>query len=159
MDRNVSTPVKNNLFGTTWKSDITNLIDFKEKFLRVKNIELYLPYVAYRSYPDSKLDFMYIDEKSHKNLIKHTKPHSIFYMTLFLREGYNKQTFGIELKAGAVVIPQRYTRKKWYYYEWNKHELTIRRILGTYDVNKIERMIEELMQEYKRFYYMYCNTN
>jgi len=102
---------------------------------------------------------MYIDEKYHENLTKYIKPHSIFYMTLFLREGYNKQTLGIELKAEAVVIPQRYTRKRWYYYEWNKHELTIKRILGTYDVNKIEKMIEELMQEYKRFYYMYCNTN
>lgn len=123
----------------------------------IKGVELYLPYAAYRTYTDSQLQFTFIDKKQHDNILKY-KPYSISYVVLFLRDGFNKQTLGIELKANAEVIPQLYTRKSGYYYEWNKHELMIRRILGTYDANKIERMVKELMNEYKRFYLLYCNT-
>jgi len=123
----------------------------------VKNIELYLPYAAHRTYQGSQLQFTHIDKKQLDNIIKY-EPYFISYMVLFLRDNFNKQTIGIELKADAQVMPQLYTRKRWYYYEWNKHELLIRRILGTYDANKIEKMIKDLMNEFKRFYYMYCNT-
>jgi len=157
MDRNVSTAVKNNLFGTTWKSDIAELKILKEKLLLVKDIELYLPYAAYKQNENSQLEFMHIDKRQH-NKFRKNKPYYISYMVLFLRDEFNKQTLGLELKSKAEVIPQLYTRKHWYYYEWNKHELTIRRILGTFDGNKIEKMVNELMNEYKRFYLMYCNT-
>lgn len=157
MDRNVSTAVKNNLFGSAWKSDIKTLKNFKNKFLRVKNIELFLPYAIYKQNEKDQYDFIYIDKEKHENLTRF-KPHSIFYVTLFLREGYNKQTLGIELTADAEVVPQLFNRKKWYYYEWDKNKLTIRRILGTYDENRIEDMIKELMQEFKRFYLIYCKT-
>jgi hypothetical protein len=155
MDRSISTPVKNNLFGTTWKSDINKLIEFKDKFSRVKNIELYLPYAAIRDDKKSNLEFSYIDEKKYKNF-KRLEPEEMWFMNLFLREGHNKQTFGIELTTNAEVIPQLYNRKRWYYYSWDKKQLTIRRMLGTYNINKIERMIQELLEEYKRFYMMYC---
>lgn len=110
-----------------------------------------------KRYVDEEYDFIYIDKEQHDNLTRF-KPHSIFYVTLFLREGYNKQTLGIELTADAEVVPQLFNRKKWYYYEWDKNKLTIRRILGTYDERRIEDMVKELMQEYKRFYLMYCKT-
>lgn len=163
MDRNVSTAVKNGLFGTTWKSDINNLTSLKDKLVRVKQIEIFLPYAAYQEYQNSNLEFIFIDEENHKIFDRRGKrnsnyPHYISYMVLFLRDDFNKQTLGIELSADVEVIPQKVTRKKWYYYEWNKHKLTIRRILGTYDTNKIEKMIHELMNEFNRFYLMYCNT-
>lgn len=158
MDRSISTAVKNKLFGTTWKSDIANLVNFKDNFSRVKNIELYLPYATYKKNSDSNLEFIYVNKENYDNIIK-SEPYAVYYMILFLREGFNKQTLGIELTANAEVVPQYYNRKRWYYYEWNKHELTIRRILGTVDKGIIEKMVKELMEEYKRFYLMYCKTN
>jgi hypothetical protein len=159
MDRTISTAAKNNLFGSTWKSDIDVLKDIKEKSSAVKNIEIYLPYAAYREKNSkSGFKFIHIDKEKYDNIIKNNL-HKVFYANLFLREGFNKQIFGIELTADAVVVPQLYKRNYGYYYEWNKHELTIRRILGTYDHKKIKNMVEELMSEYKRFYWMYCETN
>lgn len=159
MDRIISTATKSNIFGSAWKSEIDILKKIKEKSPAVKNIEVYLPYAAYRKENSkSGLEFLYIDKENYDNIIK-TNPYKIFYANLFLREGFNKQIFGIELTADAVVVPQLYKRNYGYYYEWNKHKLTIRRILGTYAHKKIEKMIQELMNEYKRFYWMYCKTN
>ena len=121
-------------------------------------MEFYLPYAAYKRNEDSEIyDFAHIDKDLH-NVFKTYVPHKIYYVILFLREGYNKQTFGIELTAETKVIPQLYDRKREYYYEWNSHKLTIKRILGTYNENKIDTMIKELMNEYKRFYLMYCKN-
>ncbi len=115
-----------------------------------------MPYAAYKQDRTSGLEFVYVNKNNHKRL---TNLHDIFYVILFLREGFNKQTFGIELTAEAEVIPQLYTRKHGYYYEWGKNSLTIRKVLGTFSQNKIEKMVKELMEEYKRFYLMYCKTN
>jgi hypothetical protein len=109
-------------------------------------------------YEESNLEFKHINKDMQEKL-KVQQPKDIFYATMFLRDGFNKQTFGIELTTDAEVIPQLHNRKKWYYYSWNKNELTIRRILGTYNINKIEKMIQELLEEYKRFYMMYCKIN
>lgn len=158
MDRSISTATKNKLFGSAWKSDIKVLNDLKKNYPGIKNIEIYLPYVAYKQNMTSMLEFTYVDEDNHENLIN-SNLYSVFYALLFLREGFGKQTFGIELTTEAEVIPQLYSRKHEYYYEWNKNKLTIRRMLGTFSQNKIEKMIKGLMNEYKRFYLMYCKTN
>lgn len=154
MDRAISAATKSGIFGATWKSDVEFLKNVKNECAAIKNIEIFLPYVACRqNNSKSNLDFSYIEKQE---MI--TDPHEIYYATLFLREENRKQSFGIELVANVEVIPQFYSRKHIYYYEWNKQKLLIRRMLGTYVHNKIEKMIKELMGEYKRFYLMYCKT-
>lgn len=158
MDRSISASVKGDIFGTTWKSEINNLIEFKKKFNKVKNIELYLPFITYQHYL-GKYEFMYLDTKEKQHNLFRFAVYNMFYMTLFLREGFNKQTFGLELTANVEVEPQLVTRKQEYYYIWDKQQLTIRRILGTIDPDKIEKMAQDLLNEFKRFYFMYCKTN
>jgi hypothetical protein len=156
MDRSISTPIKDRLFGTTWKSEVSEIINYKNNFTSIKNIEICLPFVVYKRRYATKLEFLYIKEKKEHTLLFRSPPSEIFYMSLFLREGHNKKTFGLELKADVNVIPQLITRKHWYYYEWDRKQLTIKRILGTNDSDKIEKMAIELLDEFKRFYYMYC---
>jgi hypothetical protein len=121
-------------------------------------MEFYLPYAAYKSYSSSDtLDFTHIDKDLH-DVFKQHSPHEIYYVVLFLREGYNKQTLGIELTTDVKLIPQLYNRKQEYYYERNSRKLTIRRILGTFNEKKIDTMVKELIKEYKRFYLMYCKN-
>lgn len=102
---------------------------------------------------------MYLDTKEKQHNLFRFAVYNMFYMTLFLREGFNKQTFGLELTANVEVEPQLVTRKQEYYYIWDKQQLTIRRILGTIDPDKIEKMAQDLLNEFKRFYFMYCKTN
>lgn len=116
-------------------------------------MEILLPYVIY---VNDTVNFNYKFGNIITDKIDYEKCINIYYMKLIISDDFNKRNYRLSLSAEAEVIPQLFTRNFKYYYVWNKNHLKIEICLNDLNINKIEQYSVELLNEFKRFYFMYC---
>lgn len=114
--------------------------------------------MAFTSEQSNVLEFNYLDNEDIYTSFLSKNPINKFYMSLFIKDDFNKHNFGLDITTTTEVIPQLCNKKHSYYYVWNNKQLSIKRFLSTYDPNIIEELAKDLLNEYKRFYFMYCKT-
>lgn len=125
----------------------------------IRSLELDLPYVIVYNLNDKSMTILYLDETNYKTIKEYRENNNHFYyVCLFLRR-YNAQySLGIELSGYIEIEPQRIKMNRNFFYEWDKKTLTIRKFLGTKNIEKIKEFTLELMNEFKKFYFIYSKN-
>jgi len=81
------------------------------------------------------------------------------FMTLCVEKHSGKSYLTIKQSFPATFEEQMITKKTNFNYHWTKNEVTVSRKLGTTNTNKIRKQIQLLLQECKRFLFMYCQAD
>lgn len=125
----------------------------------LKSLELNLPYVIVYNLNDKSMTILHLDETGYKTIKEYDDDNiHFYYVCLFLRCYNDQYNIGIELSGYIEIEPQRIKMNRKFFYEWDKKTLTIRKFLGTKNIEKIKEFILELMNEFKKFYFIYSKN-
>ena len=80
-------------------------------------------------------------------------------MTLCVEKHSGKSYLTLKQSFPATFEKQMISKKTNYNYDWTTKEVTISRKLGTTNPIKVKKQIQLLLQECKRFLFMYCQAN
>lgn len=154
MDKNVTSESWNTLTGSTWKDNYTKLMNVKTTINGIHSLSIYLPYCSTPSrYPNKLLTF----EKLQKD--KEYQKIATNIMKLTMQEEYGRKVVFLSLSIKIRFTEQSYKKEPGFLYIVAKNYVTIKKYIGTTDVDKIEKHAESLLAECKRFNFMYCDIN
>jgi hypothetical protein len=152
MDKNITPQAWRTVTDGSWENNFKELIKLKVAFSGINYMRIYLPYAVIHKpnsmYSTDKLEFIKLDS---------TASHELYsIMTLSIKEEFHKKVCAIELTFPGEYKEQLIKRLPNNYYKWNNKEITIKKLIATYDVDEIKKQAEELVMECKRFHFMYC---
>jgi len=81
---------------------------------------------------------------------------NIGLMTAYMESVRGRKTLGLQMVFPADTGEQLVHRVTGFKYKWNKSSVTIKRILGTTKIPKVEEQILCLLRECNRFFNLYC---
>jgi|APSaa5957512535_1039671.scaffolds.fasta_scaffold32217_2 hypothetical protein len=94
-----------------------------------------------------------------ESLLQNKRRLKVGFMKMFIQDKSGRKNFGISQSFPAQVEGAYINKRHGFIYRWNRKEVTVTKMLGTNKPKQIEKQISSLLDECKRFLFMYCSSN
>lgn len=158
MGKNTKSPTRGEIFNRTWQADLAKLLKLRVEFPRLESASIFLPFGWVETSKGKCMFSSFATEQEFLSLLQNKSRLRAGFMRMFIRDKKGRKIYGLEQSFPARVDSSYISKKDGFVYRWTDHKVTITKMLGTTHLKKTETQISSLLDECKRFLFMYCSS-
>ena len=158
MGKNTKSQKRDEIFNRAWQADVDKVLKLRVKFPRLESASIFLPFGWVETSKGKCMFSSFATEQEFLSLLENKSRLRAGFMRMFIRDKKGRKIYGLEQTFPAKVESSYISKKDGFIYRWTDHSVTITKMLGTTSLKKTETQISSLLDECKRFLFMYCSS-
>ena len=140
---------------SVWETDFLKLLEIYDKLEFPSYLEIYLPFgwSQFRTPSSQFIEFSGVVNHEFNELARYSQNE---YMRLFIQNIKGRKRLGLKQTFYKPPTAGHINKERGFSYQWTDKKTTISSALGTTDIKKVKTQIHRLLNECRRFLFMYC---